>query len=75
MVGVVVLLAQLHCSPNASGNTDCYDARKGGTPTQKIERNLFGGFDLRHLDGKVERCVKTPSGETECRVVQEGRAK
>jgi hypothetical protein len=75
MVPVVILLAQLHCAPNASGNTDCYDAQKGGAPTQKIEPNLVGGFDVRHSDGKIERCEKTASGETQCRVVREGRAK
>jgi len=42
-------------------------------PTLKIEPNLFGGFDLRQTDGKVVRCEKKASGETECRVVQEGR--
>ncbi len=44
-------------------------------PTLKIEPNLFGGFDLRHTDGKVVRCEKKASGETECRVVQEGQGK
>ena len=27
MVPVLILLAQLHCAPNASGNTDCYSGR------------------------------------------------
>jgi len=67
--------AQLHCAPNASGTVDCYDAQKGGAPILKVEPNLVGGFDLRHSDGRVERCEKKASGETECRVVQEGRGK
>jgi hypothetical protein len=69
------MLAQLHCTPNASGNTDCYDAQKGGAPVLKIEPNQFGGVDLRHSDGKIERCEHTASGETKCRVVQEGQTK
>ena len=75
MITALVLLAQLHCTPNASGNTDCFDAQKGGTPVLKVEPNLFGGFDVRHSDGKIERCEKKASGETECRVVQEGQRK
>ena len=75
MVPVLILLAQLHCTPNASGNTDCFDPQKGGAPVVKVEPNLFGGFDVRHSDGKIERCEKTASGQTECRVVQETRGK
>ena len=75
MLAALILLAQLHCSPTASGNVDCYDAQKGGAPTLKIEPNLFGGFDLRQSDGKLVRCEKVASGETECRVVEEGRRK
>jgi len=75
MLSALVLLAQLHCAPNASGTVDCYDAQKGGAPILKVEPNLVGGFDLRHSDGRVERCEKKASGETECRVVQEGRGK
>ena len=60
-------------APSASGSVDCYDAHKGGAPVLKIEANPFGGFDLRHSDGRVERCEKKASGETECRVVQEGQ--
>jgi len=40
---------------------------------EKIEPSLFNGFDLRQSDGKLVRCEKKASGETECRVVQEGR--
>ena len=54
---------------------DCWDAQKGGAPVLKIEPNLFGGFDLRQSDGKLARCEKKASGETECRVVQEGPRK
>lgn len=75
MVAAVIILVQLNCTPNASGNIDCYDAQKGGAPTQKIERNLFGGFDLRDEDGKVTRCEQKLSGETECRVVKEGQSR
>ena len=71
----LILLAQLRCAPNASGNVDWYDAQKGGAPVLKIEPNLFGEYDLRQNDGKLVRCEKTASGETECRVVQEGRGK
>ena len=71
--GAVILLAQLHCAPNASGTVDCWDAQKGGAPVLKVEPNLFGGYDLRQSDGKLVRCEKKASGETECRVVQEGR--
>ncbi len=52
---------------------DCFDAQKGGAPVLKVEPNLFGGFDLRQSDGKLVRCEKRASGETECRVVQEGQ--
>lgn len=75
MITALILLAQLHCAPNASGSTDCFDRHKGGAPVLKIEPNQFGGVDLRHSDGKVERCEKTASGQTECRVVQEGQRK
>ena len=54
---------------------DCYDAQKGGAPVLKVEKNVFGGFDLRQSDGELVRCEKKASGETECRVVQEGRRK
>ncbi len=70
-----ILLAQLYCSPNASGNVNCWDAAKGGAPVLKMEKSLFGGFDLRQSDGKLVRCEKKANGETECRVVQEGREK
>jgi len=73
MIAALILLAQLHCTPNASGTVDCYDAQKGGAPVLKVEPNLFGGIDLRQSDGKLVRCEKKPSGETECRVVQEGQ--
>ena len=72
MIPGLILLAQLHCAPNASGTVDCFDAQKGGAPVLKIEPNLFGGFDLRQSDGKLVRCEKTASGETECRTVPEG---
>jgi len=58
-----------------AGNVDCYDVQKGGAPVLKVEPNLLGGFDLRQSDGKLVRCEKKASGETECRVVQEGRTK
>jgi hypothetical protein len=73
MVPSLILLAQLHCSPSASGSVDCFDVQKGGAPVLKVEPNLFGGFDLRHSDGKLVRCEKKASGETECRTVQEGQ--
>ena len=72
MLAAMILLAQLHCAPSASGTVDCYDVQKGGAAVLKIEANPFGGFDLRQSDGKLVRCEKTASGETECRVVQEG---
>jgi len=70
-----ILFAQLQCAPSASGNVDCYDVQKGGAPVLKVEPNLFGGFDLRHSDGKLVRCERKASGETECRVVQEAGRK
>jgi hypothetical protein len=73
MPAATIPLAQLHCAPNASGNVDCWDAQKG--PVLKVEPNLFGGYDLRQRDGKLVRCEKKASGETECRVVREGRGK
>ena len=73
MIVTLILLAQLHCSPSASGVVDCWDAAKGGAPVLKVEPNLFGGYDLRQSDGKLVRCEKRASGETECRVVQQGR--
>src|SRR5437773_9297263 len=75
MLPAMILLAQLHCSPSASGTVDCFDAQKGGAPVLKVEPNLFGGYDLRQSDGKLVRCEKTASGETECRVVQEDGSK
>ena len=75
MLAATILLAQLHYAPNASGNVDCFDAQKGGASVLKVEPNLFNGFDLRQSDGKLVRCEKKASGETECRVVQEGQAK
>src|SRR5438874_1466441 len=72
ILAATILLAQLRCSPSASGSVDCWDAAKGGVPVLKIEPNLFGGFDLRQSDGKLVRCEKKASGETECRVVREG---
>ncbi len=76
MFAATLLLAQLHCAPNASGNVDCWDPAKGGAPVLKIEPNLFGGYDVRQTeDGKLVRCEKKASGETECRVVQEGQGK
>ena len=56
MFAAMLLLAQLHCAPNASGTVDCYDAQKGGAPVLKVEPNLFGGYDLRQSDGKLVRC-------------------
>ena len=56
MLAALILLAQLHCSPTASGNVDCYDAQKGGAPVLKVEPNLFGGYDLRQTDGTLVRC-------------------
>ncbi len=73
MLTALIVVAQLHCAPNASGNVDCFDAQKGGPPVLKVEPNLFGGFDLRQSDGKLVRCEKKASGETERRLVQEGR--
>ena len=52
---------------------DCWDAQKGGAPVLKVEPNLFGGYDLRQSDGKLVVCERKASGETECRVVQEGQ--
>jgi hypothetical protein len=42
---------------------------------EKIEPNFFGGYDLRQSDRKLVRCERKASGETQCRVVQEGRGK
>ncbi len=56
MLPVTILLAQLHCSPNASGTVDCWDAQKGGASVIKVEPNLFGGFDLRQSGGELVRC-------------------
>ena len=64
MFPTLIILAQLRCSPNASGSVDCFDAQKGGAPTLKIEPNLFGGFDLRESNGKLVRGEKTAGGET-----------
>ena len=55
MLAATILLAQVHCAPNAGGNVDCYDAQKGGAPVLKVEPNLFGGFDPRQSDGKFVR--------------------
>jgi len=42
ILAATILLAQLRCSPSASGSVDCWDAAKGGVPVLKIEPNLFG---------------------------------
>ena len=73
MLAATILMAQLRCAPTASGNVDCYDAQKGGAPVLKVEPNLSGGYDLRQSDGKLVVCERKASGETECRVVQEGQ--
>ena len=73
MLAATILLAQLHCSPSATGSVDCYDAQKGGAPVLKIEPNLFGGYDLRQTDGTLVRCERKASGEAECRAVQDGQ--
>ena len=73
MLAATIFLAQLHCAPSASGNVDCSDAAKGGAPVLKVEPNLLGGYDVRHSDGKLVRCEKKASGETECRVLQKGQ--
>ena len=75
ILAATILLAQLHCSPSATGSVNCWDAAKGGAPVLKVEPTLFGGYDLRQSYGKLVRCEKKASGETECRVVQEGRTK
>ena len=75
MLAATILLTQLHCAPSPSGSVDCWDAAKGGAPVLKVEPNLLGGFDLRQSDGKLVRCEKKASGETECRVVRQGRRK
>ena len=75
ILAATILVAQLHCSPSASGNVDCWDSQKGGAPVLKVEKNLFGGYDVRREDGTVERCELKQSGETECRVVREGQGK
>ena len=75
LLAATILLAQPHCSPSATGSVDCWDAKKGGAPVLKVEPNLFGGYDLRQSDGKVVRCERKASGETECRVVRQGRRK
>ena len=72
MLAATILLVQLHCSPSVTGAWT-HDPQKGGAPVLKVEPNLFGGYDLRQSDGKLVRCEKKASGETECRVVQEGR--
>ena len=67
ILAATVLLAQVQCAPNASGAVDCFDAQKGGAPVLKVEKNLFGGFDLRQSDGKLVVCERKASGETESR--------
>src|SRR5437870_4415785 len=60
MLPAMILLAQLHCSPNASRTVECWDAQKGGGPVLKVEPNLFGGFDLRQRGGKRPYLPATP---------------
>jgi len=50
MLTALIVVAQLHCAPNASGNVDCFDAQKGGAP---VEPNHFGGLHLRQSDGNL----------------------
>ena len=60
-------------APKAATRTPT--TRRRAAPVLKVEPNLFGGYDLRQSDGELVRCEKKVSGETECRVVQEGRRK
>ena len=50
-----------------------YSNVRRGAPVLKVEKNLFGGYDVRREDGTVERCELKSSGETECWIVQKGR--
>ena len=43
MLPATILLAQLHCSPNASGTVDCWDAHKGGAPVLKVDSGRYRG--------------------------------
>ena len=40
ILAATILLAQLRCSPSASGSVDCFDVQKGGAPVLKVEPNL-----------------------------------
>ena len=75
MLSALILLAQLHCSPNANGTVDCFDAQKGGAPVLKVEPNLSAGSIYARAMGSSCGAMKKASRETECRVVQEGRRK
>jgi hypothetical protein len=66
-------VAQLHCMRQRERQHGLLRRAESGAPVLKVEPNLFGGFDVRDRDVKIERCEKTASGETECRVMQESR--
>jgi len=49
--------AEEHCQ-TMPGEIYCWDTDKGGAPMDHIEKNQFGGIDIRHQDGSITRCTK-----------------
>ena len=41
---------------------DCYDAQKGGASVLKVEKNLFGAFDLRRARQNRPILAHRPAG-------------
>ncbi len=52
-----------------------YTFRSAFTQVLETPRIRLGGYDYGRATGRFLRCAKKPSGETECRIVQEGRGK
>ncbi len=60
MLSAMILLAHLHCAPNANGTVDCYDAQKGGTPNRSPKLpNRLGLFQA--VSGKPPSPPGRPS--------------
>ena len=57
LAAVVGARAAEHCQ-TMPGEIYCWDTDKGGAPMDHIEKNQFGGIDIRHQDGSITRCTK-----------------
>ena len=60
-----------HCQ-TMPGEIYCWDTNKGGAPMDYIEKNQFGGYDIRHQDGSITRCTNRVGTPTmwDCREIK-----